>query len=180
MGVGSPTYVDADILVSVVVTKQPLYAKSVQLWGELLASNAVILISVLAVQEALWALARLSYADLFGHPSSTHWSKSIYLRNHQQIFQKFALRMEAIGKLLRSWSNAGAIIDVVPNEDSKLLDATDVAPKYMDQYKLAPSDATHLALAELHAKTLVTGDGDFKKVAQQATHTKLEVVHIRP
>ncbi|MFQ5879690.1 MAG: PIN domain-containing protein [Dehalococcoidia bacterium] len=88
--------------------------------------------------------------------------------------------MMAISSMLGDWSQAGAAVEVVPKSSLNFLQVCDLTPQYMRQHKLTPSDAAHLALAETHAKTFVTADSDFERVARQATSQDLVVVHLLP
>jgi predicted nucleic acid-binding protein len=177
--IDSPVYLDANVLVGAVVSGQRLYNKAAQLIGELLANQARILVSLLAVQESLWALARLSYYELTKQQRpDAHFSQSVYNRWREEIFQTHGLRMQAIGSMLHDWSDAGAAVEVVPKTDSDFLLVSDLTPKYMQQYKLTPADAAHLALAETHAASFVTADSHFRDVARQAPPDTLAVVHL--
>jgi len=175
----SPVYLDANVLVGATVTRHRLYKNAAQLIGELLASQARIFVSLVTVQESIWALAKLSYCELARQPSSTHFTKSIYKRWRERIFHAHTARMEAIGSMLGSWSQAGAAIEVVPKTESDFLVVSDLTPKYMRQYNLTTGDAAHLALAETHARTFLTADSEFEDVAKQTPASGLAVVHLR-
>jgi predicted nucleic acid-binding protein len=181
VAIDSPVYLDANVLVGATVTRHQLYTKAAQLIGELLANQARILVSLLAVEESLWALARLSYYELSNQRrSDAHFSQSVYERWRERIFQAHGARLEAIGVMLRDWSNAGAAVEVVPKTDSDFLLVSDLTPKYMQRYKLTPADAAHLALAEVYATSFVTADSDFEDVAREAPSQTLAVVHLVP
>ncbi|MCJ7510612.1 MAG: type II toxin-antitoxin system VapC family toxin [Dehalococcoidia bacterium] len=173
-------YLDANVLVGATVRRHALYTKAAQLIGELLASQARILVSLLAVQEALWALANISYCELYNQPSNASFTQTIYNRWREQIFQKYGPRMQAIGLMLRDWSDAGVAVEVVPKTDADFLSVCDLTPRYMRDYKLTTADAAHLALAETHAASFVTADSHFKQVATQAPPNALAVVHLVP
>jgi predicted nucleic acid-binding protein len=178
--IDSPVYLDANVLVGATVSRHQLYAKAAQLIGELLASQARILVSLVAVEESVWALAKLSYCELYRQPSNALFSQSIYNRCREEIFQKYGPRMQAIGLMLRDWSDAGVAVEVVPKTDADFLSVCDLTPRYMRDYKLTTADAAHLALAETHAASFVTADSDFQRVASQAPPDTLAVVHLLP
>jgi predicted nucleic acid-binding protein len=178
--IDSPVYLDANVLVGATVSRHALYTNAARLIGELLANQARILVSLLAVQEALWALAKLSYCELYRQPSKAHFSQSLYNRCREQIFQKYGPRMQAIGLMLRDWSDAGVAVEVVPKTDADFLSVCDLTPRYMRDYKLTTADAAHLALAETHAASFVTADSHFRDVARQAPPDTLAVVHLVP
>lgn len=178
--VASPVYFDANVLVGAAVTRHPFYKKAAQLIGELLASEAHILVSVLTVQESLWALAHLSYCELYHHPSTVLFKESTYKKHLEEIFRAHGPRMEAISRMLHDWSEAGVTVQVVPNTRPDFLLASDLTPRYMREFRLTPADAAHLALAETHAKSFVTADSEFRQVARQATAHTLTVVHLTP
>jgi predicted nucleic acid-binding protein len=180
MAVDSPVYLDANVLVGATVSGHRLYARTAQLIGELLANRARILVSLLAVQESLWALAQVSYCELNRQPTDAHFSQSIYERWRDRIFEAHGPRMRAIGAMLRDWSDAGVAVEAVPKTDSDFLLVSDLTPRYMRDYKLTPADAAHLALAESQAASFVTADSDFERVAKQALPDTLTVVHLVP
>ena len=178
--IDSPVYLDANVLVGATVRRHRLYTKAAQLIGELLASQACILVSLLGVQEALWALANISYCELHNQPSKAKFTQLIYKKWREQIFQKYGPRMQAIGLMLRDWSDAGVAVEVVPKTDADFLSVCDLTPRYMRDYKLTTADAAHLALAETHAASFVTADSHFRDVARQAPPDTLAVVHLVP
>jgi len=178
--IDSPVYLDANVLVGVTVKGHPLYKAAARLVGELLAGQACILVSLLGVQEALWALAKLSYCELYRQPSNAHFSQSLYNKRREEIFQAHGARLEAIGVMLRDWSDAGIAVEVVPKTDGDFLSVCALTPRYMRDYKLTPADAAHLALAETHAASFVTADKQFRDVAKQAPPNTLAVVHLVP
>jgi len=178
--VASPVYVDANVLVAITVTKHRLYTNGVQLVGELLASQPRILISLMTVQESLWALARLSYYDLAPQRPGALFNRSIYDRWCGRIFASHGPRMAAISSMLHSWSQAGITVEVVPKTEEDFLSLCNVTPRYMRDYKLTPNDAAHLAIACAHARTFVTADSDFEQVARQSTSENLVIVHLAP
>ena len=178
LSLASPVYFDANVLVGAVVTKHRLYASSVQLIGDLLASQGSILISLLAFQESLWTLARISYCDLFNQPSNAHFSLKIYEKRCKEIFATYGERMGAVGSMINAWSQAGVSVEVVPKTESSFASVSSLTPRYMSEFSLAPGDAVHLALAGLHAKTFITADADFEEAAASPSFTNLAVLHL--
>lgn len=178
--IAAPVYLDANVLVGAVVRGHRLYAKTAQLIGELLASQARILVSLLTVQESLWALARIFYYELANQPPDAHFSQSIYKRWRDRIFQAHGPQMEAPPSMLQDWTYAGVMVEVVPRTDSDFLEVTSRIPKYMRQYELTPADAAHLALAEVYASTFATADSGFQRVVQQAPPHPLNILHLVP
>ena len=176
----SPVYLDANVLVGATVTKHRLYRQAVEVVGDLLASGATILVSLLGVQESLWALAKLSYLDLFRLGSNTRFTQRIYERHCDKIFEKYGERISAVPAMLRGWSEAGVTVASVSKTDSDFLQVSDLTPRYMRQCGLTPGDAAHLALAKTHARTFVTADSDFKSVAESDLLGDLVVVHLGP
>lgn len=174
----SPVYLDANILVGTIVNSHPLYASCAQLTAGMLISNTRILISIMSLDESMWALAKLAYCDLFRKPSNAHWNKSVYDRWCERIFQSYGSWIEAPGKMLTDWRKAGAIIDFVPSTDIEFESVIDSAPKYMRGFKLTPADAFHLSVAEKLAKTFVTADSDFGKIETNPPSGDLTIVHL--
>ena len=151
-----PVYLDANILVGFVVRGHPLYDKCAALIGEILASQLTIFVSLLTVQESLWALARLSYMELSNQRH--HFSQSLYERWLDRIISAHGARFTAIGSMIRAWSEAGVPVEVVPKETAPFIESLELTAEYMRQLKLTPADAAHLAVAKTHAKTLATAD----------------------
>ena len=178
--VASPAYLDANVLVGAVVRGHPLYRTTAKLTGGLLASGVHILVSVLTVEESLWAMAKLSYCELHNQPSSAAFKESTYRRHLQEMFSMHGARMHAITQMLRDWSDAGATIEVVPNTKREFLQASALTSQYMRRYSLTPADAMHLALAEAYASSFVTADAQFRRVASQAPPNGLVIVGLRP
>ncbi len=178
LSIESPVYLDANVLVGAVVTKHRLYGSSVQLIGDLLANQSSILVSILAFQESLWALARISYCDLFNQPSRANFSLKTYERRCGEIFAAYGERMGAVGSMLNAWSEAGVSVEVVPKTGSSFSTVSSLTPRYMSEFSLAPADAVHLAVAGLHAKTFVTADADFEEAAASPTLSGLSVLHL--
>lgn len=168
------------MLVGATVTKHRLYAKTGQLVGELLASGAEILVSLLTVQESLWAITRISYYELAKQPSHAHFSQSIYEKWRDRVFQSFGPRMEAVSKMLNGWVAAGVNLKVVPRTVDEFLAVSSRTPAYMYKYSLTPADAAHLALAEIYAKSFATADSDYRDVANRAASQPLDIVHLAP
>lgn len=180
MAVPSPVYVDANIIVGATVTKHALYKSAVRFLGETIASGTQILVSILTVEEALWALARISFCDLMRQPANARFTQAIYNRHRDRIFQNYGDRMEAIPSMLRDWTTAGIPITVVPQGDEGFLASSELIPRYMARFKLTPADAAHLALAEESARALATADGDFRRVPpNDPDDIPLEIVQIK-
>jgi predicted nucleic acid-binding protein len=180
--VASPAYLDANVLVGALVRGHSLYGITGQLTGELLASGAHILVSVLTVEESFWAMARLSFYQLIGQKvtARTSFSESIYRRHLPRIFREYGARMDAVTRALRDWSDAGVTVEVVPKTETAFLRASAATPKYMHQFGLTPADAAHLAIAEAHASSFVTADRKFRAVAGQDVADGLVIVGLRP
>jgi predicted nucleic acid-binding protein len=174
----SPVYLDACVLVGATVSKHRLYKQTVEVIGEVLASGATILVSLLAVQESLWALASLSYYDLFGHRGNPAFTKKTYLKHCDKIFAKYGDRMGAVHSMVGAWTEAGVPVAWVAKTDSDSLRVSDLTPRYMREWRLTPADAAHLALAKTYARTFITADSHFKVVAQSGLIDELVVVHL--
>lgn len=173
----SPVYLDANVLVGATITKHRLYAATAQFIAETLASRTRILVSLLTVQESLWAIARISYFELANQPPGGHFTQGIYQRWHQRIFTSHGRRFAAISRMLNQWVEAGVDVSVVPNTDAEFLTLTTRTPSYMETYAMVPADAAHLAVAELYASSFVTADSDFEQVAEHA-QSPLEILHL--
>lgn len=170
-----PVYLDANLLVGFVVRGHPLYDKCAALIGEILASQLTIFVSLLAVQEALWAIAHLSYVEL-SHQRPDHFSQSLYKRWLDRIISAHGARLTAIGSMIHAWSEAGVPVEVVPKETAPFIESLELTPEYMRQLKLTPADAAHLAVAKTHAKTLATADQPLARASGNVDLGGLEVL----
>ena len=180
IAINSPVYLDANVFVGILVRRHRLYPVCARLAGELLASGCHILVSPIAIQECLWALVRLSYCELFGHPPWVYFSQDIYKRWCGKIFSAHGGRITKLNRMLRDWSTAGLNIELVPKTESVWNDVADKTPKYMRDFAMAPADALHLALAEAHAQTFITADEDFHKPAESIATSGLVILHLTP
>ena len=174
-----PVYMDASILVGSLISSHPLYGKCATLIGELLAENVEITLSMVAVDESIWIMAKLAYCDIHHHPpSGVHWNPGIYHKNRERIFQSHGSWIEAVRDAVKDWASAGARIDIVPRTRDMFEDALDLVTRYMREVKLTPADAIHLALAQKHAKSFLTADSDFDEVRQNPPAGDLLVVKL--
>lgn len=178
MDIHPPVYMDANILVGSIVSNHPLYSKCINLIGELLVEKCEILLSVLCVDESLWAIAKLAYFELNRQPSAAHWNKSIYHRQRESIFQSYGSWVHSLGKIVKDWSQAGARIDVIPRTRGVFEEILELIPEYMEEVKLTPADAVHLALAQKYARSFVTADSDFDEIQQNPPAGELVVVKL--
>ena len=173
----SPVYVDANFLVGAVVNKHWLYGKTVALLADVLQSGSHLVVSVVALQEAYWALARISYLELNKAGTRSHFSKNLYISWCRRIFQAYPHRLSAVRDLLDGLHAAGMPLEVVPRTASELSVSESAAVGYMQAQCLTPADAHHLSLAERHAQSFVSADGDFVKVAP-AVAPQLTMMHL--
>jgi predicted nucleic acid-binding protein len=166
--IAPPVYLDANILVGFVVRNHPLYRQTAGLVAELLAGQSSLYVSLLTVQESLWAIARLSYYELAHQRPDQHFSQSIYNRWRERIFKAHSARFTAVGSMLQAWEESGVPVEVVPKSETQLWRILDLTPRYMRQHRLTPADATHLALAQTHARTFATADTKLARVINNA------------
>ena len=80
--------------------------------------------------------------------------------------------------MIKDWSNAGVPIEVVPKTQALWAHVVDLAPDYMQQLKLSPADALHLAFAQTHARTFITADSDFEVVRANPPAGELVILHV--
>ena len=170
----SPVYLDASIVVSATVHSERRYPLASQLVADLLASQAHIQISVLTISEALWAMAKLSYCEIYSQPSRATWNPTIFERHSAEIFEQYPTRMNAISNMIQRWTQAGIPIEVIPATPPDFRQVSQAAPSHMQDLALASADATHLATAETQAKSFVTTDEEF----QVAAGLPLNIYHV--
>lgn len=178
MDIAPPVYVDANILVGSIISNHPLYGKCVNLTGRLLADKAEIMLSVLSVDESIWAITKLAYCDIYGHPPGTNWSKRVYRNQRERIFRSHEGWINSVRDTIKDWANAGARIDVVPKNREAFEDIMDLIPVYMKDMKLTPADAVHLAVAQKHSRSFLTADSDFDEVRQNPPVGDLVVIKV--
>lgn len=176
--INSPAYLDANVLVGATVSTHRLYPKCVKLMADLLINKSSVLISPISLDECLWATAKLAYCKINNqHPNAT-WNKKIYLRWCEKIFQSYEGWITAVGSMIKDWSNVGVPIEVVPKTQALWDHVVDLAPSYMQQFKLSPADALHLAFAQTHARTFITTDKDFEVIRASPPVGKLVILRI--
>jgi predicted nucleic acid-binding protein len=178
LSIDEPVYIDANILVGSLIRQHPLYSKCANLIGILLADNVEIMLSVVAVDEATWIIAKLAYCEIYNQPWDTNWNPRIYRRQRERIFQSHESWISSVGKAVEDWTSAGAKIEVVPETYALFKDVIDLIPVYMNDVKLTPADAIHLALAQKHARSFLTADSDFDEVRQNPPEGDLVVVKV--
>lgn len=179
LDIDPPVYMDANILVGSLISNHPLYGKCINMTGKLLADKVEIMLSVLSVNESIWAIAKLAYCELYKHkPKKVTWNKNIYQNQRTKIFQSYASWIDSVRKAVEDWKNAGAKIDIVPNTRDVFEDVLGLIPVYMKEVKLTTGDAIHLALAQKHARSFLTADSDFEEVRQNPPAGDLVVIKL--
>lgn len=179
LAIDPPVYLDANVLVGAIVSIHPLYPSCIQLTANLLTGKSSILISPVSLDECLWATAKLAYCQLANQlPSTRGWNKRTYLNWCERIFASYEGWITAVGSMIKDWSNAGVPIEVIPKTDVLWEHVVDLTPKYMQQLKLTPADAMHLALAETHARTFITADSDFEEIKKNPPVGELVILHL--
>lgn len=173
-----PVYLDANVLVGAIVRTHRLYPTCVKLTATLLTGKSSVLVSPVSLDECLWATAKLAYCQLTHNPPSAHWNKRIYLRWCEKIFESYEGWITAVGSMMKDWSNAGVPIEVIPKTEALWGHVVDLTPSYMQQFKLSPADAIHLALAQTHARTFITADSDFEEVCKNPPPGELVILHL--
>ena len=123
-------------------------------------------------------MTKMAYCKINSQPSDALWSKKLYLKWRERIFESYAGWMTAVGSMMKDWSNAGVPIEVIPKTDALWERVVDLTPGYMQQLKLTPADAIHLALAQTHARTFVTADSDFEVVRANPPAGELVILHV--
>ena len=176
--VDPPAYLDANVLVGAIVSTHRLYPTCVKLTATLLTGKSSILISPVSLNECLWATAKLAYCQLTHQRPYANWNKSIYLRWCEKIFESYEGWITAVGSMMKDWSNAGVPIEVIPKTEALWEHVVDLAPGYMQQFKLTPADAIHLALAQTHARTFITADSDFEVLRKNPAAGELVILHL--
>ena len=158
-----PVYLDASVLVTSFVTKDPRYKETTRIFGDLLSNQTQMLVSVLTLSESLWGLAKVSYLELFNHKPNVHFNPQIFRKHVVAIYERYGDRMtSSVHHWLRDWRAAGIRIDVLPvSDDIERISAT--APVYMREFQLASADAVHLATAEAAAASFLTTDTEFQR-----------------
>jgi len=159
----SPVYLDACTLTASFIARDPRYKNTTRLFADLLGSRAELLISMLTLSESLWGIAKLSFQQIERQKARTHFAPHIFRKHADNIFRVYGARMHAIHSWLRDWRQSGINVSLMPNDVDSLQQVSQVAPTYMQKFRLASSDAYHLATAEMGAKSLLTTDTEFER-----------------
>jgi predicted nucleic acid-binding protein len=175
-----PVYLDANVLASFLVNGHPLYPSSAALIGDLLAGQIPIVLSDLVLTESLWALSHLAYCDAFGHTRyDVDFKHATYKRHHAAIFgSAHGEKVAAVVEFVRSLEDLHLLVVSHP-KNSEWVMQVDSTHALMRSDRLLPGDATHLAIAEGHARTLVTADESLAKTGG-VSPAKLSMVWLRP
>lgn len=158
----SPVYLDSNVIAASFVQKDRRYKPASQLLAELMADDAEVVISPLTVSESVWALAKMSYHELQNQPFHTTFHQQIFKRHCAAIFARYRARMNSVFEWIRSWRTAGVSITVFPTDMDMLQNISQTVSRHMEVFTIGSSDAFHLACAEQGARSLVTGDEDFR------------------
>jgi predicted nucleic acid-binding protein len=179
LDIDPPVYMDSNILVGSLISNHPLYGKCVNLTAKLLADKVEIILSMLSVNESIWAIAKLAYCEIYKHPpKKVTWNKNIYRNQRDKIFQSYESWINSVRDAIKDWTNAGARIDVIPKTHEVFENVLNLVPVYMKEVKLTTADAIHLALAQEHARSFLTADSDFNEIQQNPPVGDLIVVKL--
>jgi predicted nucleic acid-binding protein len=160
----SPVYLDSNVLVAGLVRRDVRYRQAAGLLGELLASKSRIIVSLLTLSESLWAIAKLSYGEIYNQPSNASFRPEVYRRHHAEIFGRYQARFYSVHSLIRDWRAAGIEVDLVPPTIDALESVSSLTPAYMEEFQLSSADASHLAAAsDAEARSFVTTDREFER-----------------
>lgn len=161
-----PVYLDANVLIGFVTAGHPLGASAGQVVSEVLASGQSLVLSDLVMSESAWGLAREAFRiEIRPKGGEPTWGgEKSYLRFHAAIFGRHAKVVGSVLAFLGSLQAAGHPIDVVGGAMPAWLGYHQRAMELMQAFRLAPSDATHLALASVWARTFITADRKFRDV----------------
>ena len=172
----SPAYLDAGFVAAALIRRDTRYAKASSLLGELLANQTELVVSLLTLTEAVWAVVKLSYCELMKQPSGAHFNPEIYRRHHENLIARFGDRFDLVGDFIRDLARDGVPITFAPDEMGGFQQLAARLPDQMREFRFASADAAHFALAQARARTLITTDSDF----QRAADDDLEIVLIQP
>jgi len=167
-------------LASFLVNGHPLYPKSVAIIGDLLAGKTGIVLSDLVVSESLWALSHLAYCDAFGHTSyDVEFKNATFRKHHAVIFEgAHSGKVAAVVDFVKGLQDLGQLRVSHPN-NAEWIRQINRTHERIRSDRMLPGDATHLAIAEQHARTLVTADEAFAKTGG-ISPAKLNMVWVRP
>ncbi len=173
--IDSPAYVDANFLKFYTVGSLNSSAYIMQMsarnvMGDLLAQSVAILISVITVEEALWAtLQEVYYAHISKSlPSEITASFRSEAKKHWKSLMNYKDDLEKVIGNLQKLKGSGADIHFVP-EGEESFEVCQNIPGLMEKHSLFSADAMHLSAALSQAKTLITFDvKDFARVIDPA------------
>ncbi len=110
---------------------------------------------------------------------NAEFKNSTYRKHHAAIFGgPHGLKVEAVVDLIRSLDALKQLVVSHP-KNAEWVDQVDRTHSSMRTDRLLPGDATHLAIAMMHARSLVTADEEFAKVGG-ISPAKLNMVLLKP
>lgn len=177
----TPVYIDASVIVGYLIRGHRLYRSCAPFVAELLATRAHVQVSPVTFTEALWGVMRQSYYEL-RNDTNINFHPAIFRKNHEQIMARFGDRLALIGSMLQDWQAAGLQVEWIPIADSRWDAAKTTIPDLMKAMPMASADASHVALANAHARSFVTTDDGIRSDlgGWQANNLSLMVYHLTP
>src|ERR1041385_6210689 len=177
--IDAPVYLDANVLVAILVSGHSLAIPCSQMFGELPARQHAIFISDLGLSECLWAIASIAYSRVTGQPR-TSMGKGAYRRNANALFAQQGSVLSALTQQFSALVRLPYPISMVPAAPATSERVVSQTTLLMEQLRLTSGDAAHLALAEEYAQTFITCDGDYNIVGGQTTQaSQLTVLRVR-
>ena len=173
--IDSPAYVDANFLKFYTVgslnsSAYIMQMSAINVMGALLAQSVAILISVITVEEALWAtLQEVYYAHISKSlPSEITFSFRSAAKKYWKSLMNYKEDLKKVIGNLQKLKESGADIRFVP-ESEESFEVCQNIPWLMEKHSLFSADAMHLSAALSQAKTLITFDvKDFARVIDPA------------
>jgi predicted nucleic acid-binding protein len=165
--VASPAYLDAGFLAAALIRKDARYANASRLLAELLVNQTELVVSLLTLTEALWAVVKLSYCEMMKQPPGAHFNPEIFRRHHANLVARYGDRFDLIGDLIRDLLVAGVPVSLAPTDMANFQEMAMGVGDHMRSLGFASADAAHLALAQANARSLITTDTEFRKVADE-------------
>ncbi|MFA5786110.1 MAG: type II toxin-antitoxin system VapC family toxin [Actinomycetota bacterium] len=151
-----PVYLDSSVVIALLTSGDRFHPRAVQFLGDHLIAHVELHVSLLAVDETIWRMARGMVAQAGGLPIKSV-NLGILLKNNPSLLTPHLGKIRQAISYVLTWATLAA----------PACTAGDLLESWLD--RLADiggvHDAQHLALAQhLGSRTLVTADSDFRQV----------------
>jgi len=149
----TPTYLDANFLISCLFRPHMKYRASIVLLLELFRQKRQVFISTLTLDEVWWGLLSEWYRADTGD-RITRW----IIKANPSLLSNYSRDFVQVTSSILRWKN----LVLLPDDKIDPENTTQLALEYLAQHRIPPRDVFHLALVRLSgARGFITADDDF-------------------